>query len=94
MRRDFRSFPDQVSYGEAAAAAALKRYGMTVADNGSNWFITGTTDSRSADDDLNRLKDIPGSAFEVVRSAACHSVLTSSAPSSPSRNSFTSGPPP
>jgi hypothetical protein len=51
-------------------AVALKRYGMIVADNGSNWFITGATDSRWNDDDLNRLKDIPGSAFEVVRSRA------------------------
>jgi hypothetical protein len=51
-------------------AEALKRYGMTVADNGSNWFITGATDSRWDDDDLDRLKGIPGSAFEVVRSAA------------------------
>jgi hypothetical protein len=51
-------------------AEALKRYGMIVADNGSNWFITGATDNRWNDDDLNRLKDIPGSAFEVVRSLA------------------------
>jgi hypothetical protein len=51
-------------------AVALKRYGMIVADNGSNWFITGATDSRWNNDDLNRLKDIPSSAFEVVRSEA------------------------
>jgi hypothetical protein len=51
-------------------AVALKRYGMIVADDVSNWFITGATGSRWNDDDLNRLKDIPGSAFEVVRSEA------------------------
>jgi hypothetical protein len=51
-------------------AVALKRYGMIIADNGSNWFITGATDSRWNDDDLNRLKEIPGSAFEVIRSQA------------------------
>jgi hypothetical protein len=45
---------------------ALKKYGMIVADNGSNWFITGATDSRWNDDDLNQLKNVPGSAFEVV----------------------------
>ncbi len=45
---------------------ALKRYGMIVADNGSNWFITGAADSRWNDDDLNQLKRVPGSAFEVV----------------------------
>jgi hypothetical protein len=45
---------------------ALKKYGMIVADNGSNWFITGAADSRWDDDDLNQLKTVPGSAFEVV----------------------------
>jgi hypothetical protein len=45
---------------------ALKKYGMIVADNGSNWFITGAADSRWDDHDLNQLKTIPGSAFEVV----------------------------
>jgi hypothetical protein len=45
---------------------ALKTYGMIVADNGSNWFISGATDSRWNDDDLNQMKTVPGSAFEVV----------------------------
>jgi hypothetical protein len=48
---------------------ALRRYGAIVADNGSNWFITGASDTRWDDDDLNRLKDVPGSAFQVVKSA-------------------------
>jgi len=45
---------------------ALKKYGMIVADNGSNWFITGAADTRWNDTDLNQLKLVPGSAFEVV----------------------------
>jgi hypothetical protein len=45
---------------------ALKDYGMIVADNGSNWFVSGTPDSRWNDDQLNTLKKVPGSAFEVV----------------------------
>jgi hypothetical protein len=49
---------------------ALKHYGFLVADNGSNWFFGGTSDSRWDDDNLNQLKEIPGSAFEVVRSQA------------------------
>jgi hypothetical protein len=49
---------------------ALKRYGMIVADNGSNWFFSGSSDRRWDDEDLNQLKRIPGSAFQVVRSAA------------------------
>lgn len=45
---------------------ALRRYGMIVADNGSSWFISGATDPRWDDEDLNQLKRVPGSAFEVV----------------------------
>jgi hypothetical protein len=46
---------------------ALRTYGMIVADNGTSWFITGATDPRWDDDDLNQLKEVPGSAFEVVQ---------------------------
>jgi hypothetical protein len=53
-----------------AIAAALKRYGMIVADNGSNWFFSGSSDRRWDDESLSQLKRIPGSAFQVVRSAA------------------------
>jgi hypothetical protein len=53
-----------------AIAVALKRYGLIVADNGSNWFFSGTSDRRWDDETLNQLKRIPGSAFEVVQSAA------------------------
>lgn len=57
--------------GEARVIAeALKRYGLLVADNGSNWYFQGTSDRRWDDESLNQLKEIPGSAFEVVRSAA------------------------
>ncbi len=45
---------------------ALKKYGMILADNGSDWFFTGASDSRWNDTDLNQLKIVPGSAFEVV----------------------------
>jgi hypothetical protein len=46
---------------------ALKRYGMIVADNGSDWYLSGAPDARWDDDQLNTLKRVPGSAFEVVR---------------------------
>jgi hypothetical protein len=45
---------------------ALQTYGMIVADNGTSWFISGATDPRWDDDDLNQLKTVPGHAFEVV----------------------------
>ena len=53
-----------------AIAVALKQYGLIVADNGSNWYISGTSDRRWPDENLDQLKSIPGSAFEVVQSAA------------------------
>ena len=46
---------------------ALKKYGMFVADNGSNWYISGAPDSRWNDDELGELKSIPGRNFEVVK---------------------------
>jgi hypothetical protein len=53
-----------------AIAVALKQYGVIVADNGSNWYISGTSDRRWSDENLDQLKSIPGSAFQVVQSAA------------------------
>jgi hypothetical protein len=47
---------------------ALKRYGVIVADNGSNWYISGAPDRRWDDANLEQLKNVPGSAFEAVQS--------------------------
>ena len=46
---------------------AMKQYGLVVADNGSNWYISGAPDPRWSDDDLHTLSTIKGSAFEVVQ---------------------------
>lgn len=46
---------------------ALKKYGMMVADNGSDWFLSGAPDARWNDAELNTLKQVKGSDFEVVR---------------------------
>jgi hypothetical protein len=40
---------------------------MIVADNGSDWYITGAPDSRWNDDELRTLKKVKGSDFEVVQ---------------------------
>ena len=45
---------------------ALKRYGMIVADNGSNWFISGAPNKGWNNDDLHQLGQVRGSDFEVV----------------------------
>lgn len=50
----------------APIAKAMQQYGFINADNGSDWFFSGGPDPRWDDDDLNQLKEIPSSAFEVV----------------------------
>jgi hypothetical protein len=45
---------------------AMKRYGLILADNGADWFISGTPDERWDNDVLRELKTVPGSAFEAV----------------------------
>lgn len=46
---------------------ALKKYGMILADNGSNWYVSGAPDPRWSDDELSTLKAVKGSDFEVVQ---------------------------
>ncbi len=46
---------------------ALKTYGMFVADNGGNWFLSGAPDSRWDDNELATMSGIKGSDFEVVQ---------------------------
>lgn len=45
---------------------ALKQYGMFVADNGSDWFMTGAPDKRWNNTELDQLKKLTGSDFEAV----------------------------
>jgi len=48
-------------------ARAMREYGLIVADNGSDWFVSGTPHARWDDDDLRALGRLKGSDFEVVR---------------------------
>ena len=63
-----RSF-DTSGFGPQAriVLTALQRYGMILADNGSDWFVSGAPSRHWDDDDLHALHDVPGSAFEVVQ---------------------------
>ena len=45
---------------------ALKRYGMMVADNGSDWYISGAPSPRWNNDALHTLEKVEGRHFEVV----------------------------
>jgi hypothetical protein len=55
-----------LSHEAQVVCAALKRYGMFVADNGSNWYISGEHNPSWNDDALGDIKTIPGSAFEAL----------------------------
>jgi len=44
----------------------FKKYGLILADNGSNWFFQGTHDDRWDDSELSSLKRLRGSDFEAV----------------------------
>lgn len=46
---------------------ALQKYGMFVADNGGDWFLSGAPDPRWNDDSLRTLKKVKGRDFEVVK---------------------------
>jgi hypothetical protein len=46
---------------------ALKQYGMFVADNGGNWFLSGAPDPRWNDDEIQTLKHVHGGDFEVIK---------------------------
>ncbi|MFT3857611.1 MAG: hypothetical protein QM742_08980 [Aquabacterium sp.] len=60
--------PSTFSPEAKAIVTALKKYGMIVADNGSNWFMSGAPDDRWNNDRLNsELGQLKGSMFEVVR---------------------------
>ena len=51
---------------------ALKRYGMIVADNGSNWYISGAPNTGWSNDQLHTLGQVKGSSFEVVDTSSLH----------------------
>jgi hypothetical protein len=50
---------------------AMKRYGLILADNGSDWYVQGTRDGHWRNRLLDQLKAVPASAFEAVDTSAC-----------------------
>ncbi len=45
---------------------AMKAYGIILADNGSNWYISGAPDERWDNDMLHKLDKLTGNDFEAV----------------------------
>ena len=46
---------------------AMKTYGMIVADNGSNWYVSGVSDTRWDTAIFDAFRQVHGSDFEVVK---------------------------
>lgn len=69
---------------------ALQQYGMIVADNGSNMFISGTPDDRWNNTDLHNLGSVTASDFEVVQMNPVYTRANLPQGSAPAINSFTS----
>jgi hypothetical protein len=60
---DISGYPSQVQ----VILSALKKYGLILADNGSDWYISGVPDERWDNDQLvSSLRTVHGSDFEAV----------------------------
>jgi hypothetical protein len=71
---------------------ALKKYGMILADNGSAIFISGVPDDRWNNTNLNLLKSITASSFEVVDQGTIYTPANVPTGPSPTISSFTAFP--
>jgi hypothetical protein len=59
---DIASFPRQAR----VVLRALREYGLIVADNGSDWYVSGAPAAGWDNDQLHALGRITGRDFEVV----------------------------
>ena len=58
---------------------AMKRYGVIVADNGSDWYVQGAVDPRWTYSFVDQLKRVPAGAFVAVDASACRVASNSGA---------------
>jgi hypothetical protein len=68
---------------------ALQQYGMIMADNGSNMYISGAPDERWNNDDLHSLDQVTASDFEVVQMNPIYSQPNLPTGTAPVISSFT-----
>jgi hypothetical protein len=59
---DVSGFPPQAQ----VILKALQEYGMILADNGGDWFVSGAPDPRWNDSEISTLKRVKGGEFEAV----------------------------
>jgi hypothetical protein len=84
---DISSFSTQMQ----VILTAMKTYGLILADNGSSLYVTGVSDSRWGSD-LDSLKTVPASAFEVVQMNPVYTNANYPTGSAPTISSFTASP--
>jgi len=68
---------------------ALKKYGMIMADNGSNMYLSGAPDDRWDNNDLHLLGQVKASDFEVIQMTPLYTQNTLPTGPSPQISSFT-----
>src|SRR5271163_700518 len=71
---------------------ALQQYGMIMADNGSNMFISGAPDDRWDNDDLHNLDQVTAADFEVVQMNPIYTQSNLPTGAEPAIASFTASP--
>ena len=80
-------------YGFSAAnqviLAALKKYGMIMADNGSSMYISGAPNDRWNNGDLHNLGSVTTSDFEVIEMNPIYTAANAPTGSAPAIASFT-----
>jgi hypothetical protein len=68
---------------------ALKKYGMIMADNGSNLYLSGTSDVRWDNNDLHALGQVKSSDFEVIQMTPLYTQSSLPVGAAPQISSFT-----
>ena len=85
---DISGFPSD----DQVILTALKKYGMILADNGSAIFISGAPDNRWNNTNLNLLKSITASNFDVIDQGTIYTPANVPTGPSPVISSFTANP--
>ena len=82
----------QFSATNQVILTALQQYGMIMADNGSNMYISGAPDDRWDNDDLHNLDQVTASDFEVVTMNPIYTQANLPTGAAPTISSFTANP--
>jgi hypothetical protein len=71
---------------------AMQQYGLILADTGSAMYVSGTPDNRWNNNDLDQLKALTASDFEVVQLGTVYTPATVPTGPSPGIANFTASP--